>query len=435
MTAFFDENLPDCTLKIQSLRRLQTQAIRRFILSKFNLEKFCTSSLQATLFLCAIFFLPAKNAQAQGCDLPPGVTLSGSNIVGPMTLNIGNRNTENVNLYVENITWPDGRCAAKVFRDSSALWVKLYDMYVNKGITSKNIRILIDSIRGVPGAGVYVKNNVGACGYNGYDRTIHCTESFDPGMLYMMAHENMHGWQFQSFVNNPIAGINYLNAFTHFSNLVYRDYMRNPINLSGTNWNLIIPNSGVPGVVNWIYGLQNQAEWGAESFSDWLHGTSYLSAWPYAKERQPVFASYLACLLTTDTLASECGRLLNSPLQIAENDPRVNPPVSVRTEVVVDGVTKILNINQAQSRAIWTVCFNNQTRSPTSQSDLDVMNAVIRSASPYLPESPGWYYKLGYADANHDNVYDWVCTYEGMGPKGVGTVIIIGIVQTTKTVL
>lgn len=370
------------------------------------------------LFLC--LFSANQIAHAQDCDLPPGVSVSGANIVGPMTLNIGNGNTENVNLYVENILWPDGRCAAKVYRDTYGLWVQLYNKYMSKGITAKNIRLLVDSIRGLPGAGVYVKNNVGACGYDGFNRTIHCSQDPNPGMLYLMAHENMHGWEFFHFAKVGSAGINFLNAFTHYSNLVYRDYTQNPNNVRGTNWNLVYPYGGVPGVVNWVYGMQNQAEWGSEIFADWLHDTTVLSAWPYTKARQPAFAAYFDCLWKTDTQPTECARRLNLPLQIANRDPRTIPPSMVYFDVVVDGIKKSLSIDAVQSRAIWNVCFNNQTGTSNTQSDLDVMDTIVRSASPSLPGSPARSYLLGYADANHDNVYDWVCTYEGPGPIGLG---------------
>jgi hypothetical protein len=196
-------------------------------------NQYLIPSLQKTIVkFCAILafvlILP-KHGQAGECDLPPGVVVDGSNIKGQVALSLGGGQTANMNLFVQNITFSDGRCAAQVYRGAALLWQSLYNDYVSKGITAKNIQRLVDSITGTPTSGVYVASNLSACGYTGLAKQITCGPSADSGQKKIMAHENMHGWQFP-FVYDA-SGIQFYEVFTHFSNLVYKAYVNDPASL------------------------------------------------------------------------------------------------------------------------------------------------------------------------------------------------------------
>jgi hypothetical protein len=358
--------------------------------------------------LCVFY----QGAHAGDCDLPPGVSVSGKYITGAISVNLGSNKSAQINLFVQNKIFSDGRCAAKVYRGAEALWQSLYNDYVNSGMTFKNIQILADSISGKETAGIYIEEGIGACGYNGFDKTITCGPSSDPSQKGVMAHENMHGWQFQ-FVLGP-NGIQYYLAFAHFANLVYEAEQSNKASLSGTlngkKWNLDYLT----------YGLQSEEEWGAEVFSDWLLGTTSGAVWPYIVEHQSAYVEYFNCLWKTDTSPSECALLLNLPMRFAEVDPTLIPPGSVTTKINVPGQgSKTVTFSQTQSQAIWNVCFNEFKGTATSN-DFKTLQALIDEVSPGLPDDAAHYYKLMYADANHDNVIDWLCKYSGPGPSGVG---------------
>jgi hypothetical protein len=387
-------------------------------MKKYSLFQSMKKAIAPFLFLLGSSFLLASNSHAGECDLPPGVSVSGSNITGPMTVKISASQTAVINLYVKNMTYADGRCAAKVFKAAVPLWQSLYNDYRNRGMTEKNIKRLADSISGIPGAGVYIDQNLSACGYHGANRTIVCTSATHESQKGMMAHENMHGWQYQ-FETDQVGWIKLNNVFAHFANLVYTDYQKNPGSLRGTGWSVYNKPTNQR-ETNWVYGMQNEVEWGAEVFADWVRNTTGSSVWPYIKSRHPALVEYFDCVWKTDTNPSECARRVDAPIQIADNNPRQNPPNHVTSNVIVNGVSKSVTFTRAQSQAIWNVCFNNHSGS-SSQSDMTIMNNLIKIAAPDLPGNPASAYRLGRVDANHDNVYDWVCTYEGPGPIGLGS--------------
>ena len=372
--------------------------------------------MHTTMIIGLLLF--SKLTFAGECDIPNGVSVDATTIRGVTQVSLSDAQTANINIFVQNTNYPDGRCPGKVFSDSAALWQSLYLDYMNRGMTSKNIKRLADSISGMNTSGIYITKEEGTCYYNGFNKTISCGPNYGSEKKRVMAHENMHGWEFSYFANDTASGIEFYMNFTFFANLVYDAYVHNPQSLKGPNWALFTMANGQQ-EVNWVYGMQNQAEWGAEVFADWVYSETASSVWSYIEANQFAFKTYFNCLWTTDAKPTDCSRLLMNPVKFANRDPLLNPPDSVISNVLVNGAIQAIHFTKAQSHAIWNVCFGNLNGSATS-TDLATFNSIIKVVAPEIPANAASYYRLGYADANHDNVIDWICSYAGPGPSTVG---------------
>ncbi len=347
-------------------------------------------------FCCVIFLGTSASAFAQQCTLPPGVVVNGANITGTVQLPVGGSQTMPINLSVLNSgVYPNNGTPCSVYVGTAALWQGMYAKFSAAGVTAANLTSLATSISGVAGAGVFVVPVFSACGYNAAGRTITCGPGTDDWTLETMAHENMHGWEFQKFGGRP-ATIQFYRAFADFANLVYTAYTAAPNTLQGPGWQL-----------NYLtYGLQNEMEWGSEVFADWaLKGVSR-AVWPYIEANLPGYQAYFKCLWTTDSEVTDCARQLSIPIDFAASDPVANPPT-------------VAGFTQAQSQSIWNVCFN-AYRKTASAADFSTVTQLVLAIAPGLSDTASQYYKLAYADANHDGIMDWLCWYDGPGPVGVG---------------
>jgi hypothetical protein len=344
--------------------------------------------------------LCAGAAFATECPLPPGVVVQGNNITGTVLLPLGGGDTAGIRLFVLNDGTPyaNNQCPGVVYENTAQLLIDLYTKFVARGITKNNMRILVNSISGMPGAGVYIRPTGSASGYSGFSRTITTFPGTAPQMQGTIAHENMHGWEFQ--FNRQPSGREFYKAFAHFANLVYQAETANPGSLSGNV-------NGQAWHVDYLtYGLQNEAEWGSEVFADWALGGVSRGVWPYIDAHQPAYQAYFTCLWTTDTTPTQCAQALAPPVHFAANDPVNHPPVVAR-------------FTPAQSQAIWNVCFHS-FRQTASKEDFATVDQLVASVAPRLPGSPSHSYQLAYGDCDHDGNVDWLCWYEGPGPVGVG---------------
>ncbi len=373
------------------------------------------SHLIKLILLCLGLSLAKGKVYADDCSLPPRVTevkIDGIlYLKGEMSVPIDQQNTRPINLYIEKTEYPDDtsakdRCAAEVYTQTREIFIELYQDYLTKGVTTENIQILADSISGLKTSGVYINKDPGACTYSGAPRRINCgpTSTDALGKLdqkTFMSHENMHGWQFQ--FNTNIGGIHFYMAFAHFANHLYNT--KNPLNYDDPE--------AIP------YGLQNQYEWGAEVFSDWLLDTNQGKIWPYIDKNLPKYKTYFNCLWKTNNSPSSCAEKLGNPIKLATVDPTQTPPNKVVTTIRTPDGDVNVEFNKAYSQAIWNVCFDRYKNS-ASPDDYSVLSQITQYAAPGLPDDAAYYYKLMYADANHDNVIDWLCEYDGPGPSGVG---------------
>ena len=338
------------------------------------------------------------------------MSISGSYVKGPVSLNLGDGETGIMDVYVENVDFGQ-RCPVQVFRDMASLWQSLYDDYVNRGMTKANIRRLYDSIAGEAGSGSYSLSSFGACGYNGLEKRIYCGGGTDDGYKYFMAHENMHGWEFE--YGSSFDGIRFHQAFTHFANLVYHAYTDAPGSLSGVH-------NDQPWAVNYLnYGLQNEAEWGSEIFVDWLRGTAGSNVWPYAAAHQPGYVSFFDCLWLSDDSLESCMGPLNLALEFASHNPLLDPPRVESTVDLPSGDSSTITFSEEDSEAIWDVCFD-RYKGTATDSDHAVLQGFIDQVAPDLADDASRHYELMFADANHDGTYDWLCKYSGPGPQGIG---------------
>jgi|GEM_PF-3232252 len=348
---------------------------------------------------------------AQSCELSGDMTISGNFIVGPVTLNLGGGQTGDLDVYVENVDFGD-RCPVQVLNDMAALWQSMYQDYVDRGMTQANIRRLYDSIAGLPGSGSYSFSSWGACSYIALEKRIYCGGGQGEGYKYYMAHENMHGWEFE--YAESYDGIRFYQAFTHFTNLVYHAYSEAPGTLSGVH------NNQGWSLDYLAYGLQNEAEWGSQIFVDWVRGTAGEQVWPYAVANHPSYVAFFDCLWQSDESLETCMEPLDLSLEFASYNPLIDPPQLV--ESVVDlpsGGSETIAFAQEDSRAIWNVCFDRYKQTAT-EDDHAVLQGFIDRVAPDLADDASRHYSLMYADANHDGTYDWLCSYTGPGPSGIG---------------
>lgn len=301
------------------------------------------------------------------------------------------------------LVYRDGRDPAQVFADTKKLWQTMYGDMVKSGMAPNVIQRMYAGITGAPETdGVWIKKGLSAAGYSGMTRSIEL--SADRG-LGTMAHESTHGWQFglTSGEGNEKASILFIDIFAHWANLVYHTQNKNPDKLKGKT-----------GSENWIltpldYGLQNNAEWVANAFSGWL----------YKNKNQEYFSTWFAMEKIDTRFVDFFNYLWKSGLSVHEADARAFkgvPKVKHPQYWPTDGVPSVEGFSNADSIAIWKVCMN----APDKSRYIEDFNKIVRRAAPSLPGSPAEHYKLGYGDANHDGVFDWIAFYDGPGPKGVG---------------
>ncbi len=324
----------------------------------------------------------------------PEFTVDGENIVGKVYVPLGDGTRGSFNLHVLNEPI-NGKSAPENFANTKKKWQDMYQKIVDKGMHPNEIKRLLAGIsRENKSSGVYIRPDAPTCGYTGAPGTIGCGTNAGFGT---MAHENMHGWQWQAAQgdsNNDVS-VGFMDLFTHWTNWVHHTRQSNPEKLRGNGWNLDYKN----------YGLQNDAEWMAQVFSGWLNGTSigWAGNWEAMEGSYPEYAEFFKCLWEEGRGFHGCKQLVSLDIRHQQYKPSA-----------ITQFPSVPGFSNEDSTAIWKVCANASDKARYTNR----FNAIIDRVSPNLPGSPASRYNMSTGDCNHDGTTDWVCTYSGPGPNG-----------------
>ena len=301
----------------------------------------------------------------------------------------------------EPLVLKDGRTASQVFAEMKVKWQTFYQDMVKKGMPISEVQQMLNGISGLhERAGVWVLTGLNAAGYTGASREI----TIEPNTgLFTIAHESMHGWHWCA-VEDPKSDVDAIllqDLFTNWANFVYHTRISNPEMLKGEV-------NGKTWVLDYLnYGLQNDAEWLANTFAGWLYSPEKATGqnWMTMKKSAPSFQNFFTCLWK-EGLSVQDSYHKSFGLNNIKH-PQYHP---------TEGVPAVEGFTTEDSEAIWKVC----TDAPDKQSYVEHFDSIIRTVAPDLPGSPAEHYSLGYGDANHDGTTDWIATYTGPGPTGLG---------------
>ncbi len=345
--------------------------------------------------------------------------INGHFLVGEVLVPLGNGSFSPFNLHVqrhkanpqdekqldkwsdEPLVLEDGREALQVFVEMKAKWQAFYQDMVNRGMPVGEVAQMLNGITSShERAGVWILTGLNAAGYTGASREI----SIGPNTGWStIAHESMHGWHWCA-VEEPKSdedGILFQDLFTKWANFVYHTRQSNPEKLEGK----IKDEYWVLDYLN--YGLQNDAEWLANTFAGWLYcpEKSRGQNWLAMEKSAPEFENFFNCLWKE-------GFSVQKSYHQSFGKNKIKHPQYHPTE----GVPAVEGFTKEDSEAIWKVC----TDAPDKKEYIPHFNTIIRRVAPNLPGSPAEHYSLGYGDANHDGTTDWIATYTGPGPTGLG---------------
>lgn len=370
----------------------------------------CLLLLAITLVACK----PSKSSNLPSVEECSGTTISNNNryLKAKTTVPLGNGNYGYFDLYVQRLektgtySWTDntietldnGLTPCKTLNNIQAMWQEFYSDMVNAGLHPNVIAKYISSISAYSSdpdrsqAGVYAETYLGACGYAGAAGTITCGLGDDAGFKkYYLAHENTHGFQWD-WSSGSDEGILLYRIFASYSNALYHQSISNPSKLVDT--------SGAWSINLMDYALQNEAEWLAEVFRDYLYpGTGH---WAYIQTNHTALASYLDCIWKQGNSFTSCQTSTNTPV------------VNFANSVPVVDLPTLSGFNTTESEAIWNVCFDSQSKNNYITS----FDLVIETLTPGKYSNSADQFELGYGDCDHNGVIDWICSYKGKAPDG-----------------
>ena len=374
------------------------------------------------LFLLVVLLVGCKknngniSSSSVGCSLPSGTTVSanGRYIEGAVTVPLGNGSSSQFILHTQRVekfdaynwgtrplsTYPsNGQSPCETHLLIAGMWKEYYQDMVDFGIHPSVIQYHVSSISNQSNtearalSGVYAEEYFSFCGYAGAAGTIYCGLDASEGTKqYFLSHENTHGFQWDMTKLDANENITFYRIFAHFTNSMYH--------LSKTNPDQLISADGLWYVDLASYGFQNEAEWLADMFKDYLYTDKY--HWAYIKRNVPVLKSFFDCLWKEGKNFTQCQSTYNVPMvALAQTTPFSNQPTPQGFSV-------------GESDAIWNTCFQ-RTDQASYESAFDQMTERL---APGLYSGSAASYKLGYGDCNHDGVIDWVCNYKGLSPNG-----------------
>jgi len=370
---------------IQKLKRIQNTALLSIVFIVF--------------FSCVII---AGEFEIDGHFIVGKVLVPlGDGTKSPFTLHVQRHKRGDNKWTDELLVLNDGRKSENVFADMKSKWQTFYQDMIDRGMPVAEVKQMLKGITGDhERAGVWVLTGLSAAGYSGGSREIGCSPNVG---WFTIAHESMHGWHWGAAECpvNDVDGILFQDLFTQWANYVYHTRINHPEMLEGQakgrQWKLDYLN----------YSLQNDAEWLANTFAGWLYSPEkYVwNSWQAIKKSAPDFENFFNCLWKD-------GKSVQESYAQAFGPHKIKHPQYWPTE----GVPPVHGFTKEDSTAIWKVCTDAHDKSEY----IDHFNSIVRRVAPNLPGSPADYYELGYGDANHDGTTDWIATYVGPGPTGLG---------------
>ncbi|GEM_PF-2036107 len=325
----------------------------------------------------------------------------GDEVNGSFVLHVQRHKKNGSSWTDEPLVFGDGRDAPTVYSDTKIRFQTFYQDMIDRGMPLSQMQQMLRGITGGGSAsGVHIQTGASVCGYSGAPRTISCGPNAG---WFTIAHESMHGWQWGAVEDprNDEVGILFQDVFTMWANFVYHTRESNPDILKGRsaagNWELDYLN----------YGLQNDAEWLANVFSGWLYSPTKLNgaSWEAMLQSAPEFVEFFDCLWEDGGSPSVCSSEAFGDITIKHPQHRAT-----------GGIAAVEGFTDEDSTAIWKVCLG----AADSNSYKSHFDEIVKRVAPNLPGSPADNYSLGYGDCNHDGTTDWVCTYTGSGPSGIG---------------
>lgn len=211
-------------------------------------------------------------------------------------------------------------------------------------------------------------------------------------MKGIAVHENFHGWQWMQYHtyhdNSKKLGLFF--QFQDFQNQVYK--MRKSKRVKMDYYTYL------------DYSLQNEWEWGAETFRQWMYGGRN-SVWQFITENLPQYEKYWKCTFLTEQEATACRK---SNLHSMVKKPNRHP--------LKHGLPSMHGFTDRDQMAIWNICL----RTSEANKFYHHFDGLVQKAAPHLPHGAHKHYRLGFGDCNHDGYVDYLCWYTGPGPAGVG---------------
>jgi hypothetical protein len=361
-----------------------------------------------------------KKKEEETCEKPSGTALNdeGTHLVGwfPVALNAQGTTvdlrltmqwTERTGPGSYNQThikkFSHGETPCQAYDSLVAMWQKFFQDMVDRGLPEAVVTKYAASVSNFKNdplrekrAGIYAEANLYSCGYNGFEGAIYCLpEASDDIRYYYLAHEGTHGFTWELVNDDVQEFINLYQVFAQYANDFYHQSVSDP--------SAFTPASGEYSVDPMNYALQNEAEWTADIFKEYLYPPEK-AQYGYISKYAPWLKSYFDCIWKDGQKFSDCQKAYNIPMV---SMPETTP---LQTKPVVDG------FSAEDQEAIWNVCFRTETASQYYAQ----FKSIIDRVAPDLNSEPHLHYKLGFGDCSHDGVIDWVCSYQGPAADGSG---------------
>lgn len=376
------------------------------------------SRLPVLFFIVSLFALSACNSQpdpssSASAECPgSSITDNQRHLKAKVSVPLGNGSVGYLDIYVQRLektdayswsatpvtTFDTGLTPCETMQAVETMWQTYYADMVTAGIHPDVIAHYISSISAYGSdsnralAGVYAETHLGACGYAGSPGTIYCGLGTDEGFKqYYLAHENTHGFQWD-WSSGSDEGILLYRIFASYANSIYHQSVSDASYFEDTG--------GVWNISTQDYALQNEAEWLAEVFRDYLYpGTGH---WAYIQSNHSELTNFLNCVWKQGKTFTQC----HSETSV--------PTVAFANKLPVVDLPAVGGYNATEQEAIWNICFNSQAMS----NHIAAFDALIDWFTPGLYSNSANLYELGYGDCDHNGVIDWICSYKGPAPDG-----------------
>ncbi len=371
-------------------------------------------------FLGLLAAIHACKKKEEECKKPSGTALNdeGTHLVGwfPVVLNSAGSTvdlrltmqwTEKVGPGSYNQThiekFNHGETPCQAYESVVAMWQQFFQELVDRGLPEAVVTKYAASVSNFKNdalrekrAGIYAEADLYSCGYNGFEGAIYCLPEASDGIRrHFVAHEGTHGFTWELVNDDVKEFISLYQVFAQYANDFYTQSISDSSAFTPADYAFFVDPMD--------YALQNEAEWTAEIFKEYLYPPEKAQL-GYISQYAPWLKNYFDCFWKEGQKFSDCQKTYDIPMV---SMPETTP---LQTEPVVDGFTS------EDQEAIWNVCFKTEK----SSDYYDRFKTIIDRVAPGLSAEPHLYYKLGFGDCSHDGVVDWICSYHGTAADGSG---------------